>query len=133
MQGVLGADYYYMRGDGIFVSFRFFRFHFHCFCGAAALLCCAVLSRSYIPGTRYIQHIKKRKSVPYLGNVLTVRSYLQCARHVTLGIIKSLICNYNNHKKVYIDLLSASRYSMYFSFLSERSRRRRPPAERIAL
>ena len=32
-----------------------------------------------------------------------------------------------------IDLLSASRSSMYFFFQSERSGRRRPPAERSAL
>ena len=46
----------------------------------------------------------------------------------TLDIIRSPVCNYNNHEKLYlvfnIDLLSASHNLMYFSlFLPEQARR----------
>ena len=53
----------------------------------------------------------------------------------TLGIVKSPVCNYNLEKTTFNHgPLSASHNLMYFfSFLSERSGRRRPPAERSAL
>ena len=50
--------------------------------------------------------------------------------------IKSPVCNYGHNKKTIFNhgLLSASHSNlMNFSFLSERSWRRRPPAERSAL
>ena len=44
-----GRQLLHERGRGVFslFEFSFFRFHFHSFCGAAAVLCC-VISRSYI-------------------------------------------------------------------------------------
>ena len=54
----------------------------------------------------------------------------------TLEIIKSSLCNYNNKKKLHSinhGPLSAAHNFMDFSILSERSGRRRPPAERSAL
>ena len=62
----------------------------------------------------------------------------------TLGFIKSPVCNYDQNKKNYIYIyiciqswtsVGFAYYSnlMYFSFLSERSGRRGPPAERSAL
>ena len=101
-----------------------------CFCGAA-VPCHAVLFRACIPRPCHTAYRKKKISA--LPAVCTyVRMYV---RHVTLGIIKSPICNYNNHENTcsIIDVLSASRNSMYASFQSERSGRRRPPTEPSAL
>ena len=94
-----------MRGDGDFFLSEIFGFIFIVF--AVLVLCGAVLSPSYIPGT----YSMSDKAI----------LFWQFATTTTMKNIYSII-----------DLLSASHNLMYFSFLSEGSGRRRPPAERSA-
>ena len=81
-----------MRGDGDFFLFPNLSVSFSLFlrCCCCTMLC--FLVRTYQVHT----NIKRRKSVPYLGYVRTYGMY------VTLGIIKSPICNYSILKYVYI-------------------------------
>ena len=58
------------EGTGIFFPPNFFgfRFHFHCFCGAAVP--CWAFSFVIYTST-YSKHIKRGKGLPYLGYVRT--------------------------------------------------------------
>ena len=139
------AGNYCIRGTGICFSFRNVRFHLHCFCGAAAVPCCALSlffrAVCFLFLSTYSTS-KEENKCPTWG--MYVRPYgnrPRCEAYVaselflpkngggTLGIIKPPVCNYD-HKKTTFNHgpLSASHSNlMYFSFLSKRSGRRRPP------
>ena len=86
------AENYYMRGDGGEVFSDFFGFIFIVF-AVLLLLCRAMLSLSYIPGTYSISKEENK----YLPGVYTyVRhaafALFSCVEHGALGICKSSVC-----------------------------------------
>ena len=90
-----------------FFFFPNFWVHFHCF-WCAAVPCCAF---SFVHRSADMEHIKRRKSVPYLGYLSTCdihdakrmwrpSSFLLKHGGGILGLTKSPVRNYN-HKKLY--------------------------------
>ena len=120
-----------------------FRFHFHFFCGAAAVPCCA-----FSPVHTAVTRNKKISTLRTLGMYVRTacERIARVAKRMCLPTfspeawrrdswhIKSPVCNYNHKKTIFNHgPLSVSHNLMCFSFLSERSGLRRPPAERSAL
>ena len=143
MQGVpIRQKILHERDGGFFFLSEIFGFIGTVCCGAD-MPCCALYFFVHTA------HQKKKISTypTYLGYVRTYGSRQGDEAYVaselfspgawrgTLGITKSPVCNYDHRNTIFNHgpRSAPHRSLIYFSVLSERSGRRRPPAERSAL
>ena len=142
------------EGTGICFSFHFIRFHFHCFCGAAVQCCAfsfvqqqyiqqAYQKRKRVAVCTYVRHVSERRGQRTSSNrprreayvtsdLFSPEAWRQHSWHYQVSSLqlRSIM------KTLYSILNLCSLgivFLMYYSFLGERSGRRRPPAERSAL
>ena len=151
------AEYYFMRGRGFCFLPNFLRFYFHCFRGAATVPCCAFsfvqpyIQQAYQKRKRitlprvctYVRHVSERRGRRTSGNrprreayvaseLFSPEAWRQDSWHYQVASLQ--LTTIDLEKNVFNHGPLSAWYSnlLYFSFLSERSGRRRPPVERSA-